>query len=272
MRSSTACWNSVRFGWFSTMRRIAALYSARSAWRAWRARPALGRVQRAPLDAGAIGRTRHRAAQRVDFLDQVALADAADGRIAAHLPERFDVVRQQQRARAHARGRERGFGAGMAAADDDDVEFRGSGRGNGFHPGRSAQTWAEFDRRVDRVARGLLAIGMRRGDHFGVWSTNWPEWVILQFATARVGVVLVTINPSYRAAELQYALAQSDFAASRSSNAIGSSCYFDLLREACPELDTARPGVLHCARFPRLQWVVSHAAARHIRACSPGKN
>ena len=51
-------------------------------------------------------------------------------------------------------------------------------------------TWAEFDRRVDRAARGLLAIGLRRGDHFGVWSTNWPEWVFLQFAAARIGVDL----------------------------------------------------------------------------------
>ena len=79
-------------------------------------------------------------------------------------------------------------------------------------------TWAEFDRKVDRVARGLLALGLRRGDHFGVWSTNWPEWVLLQFATARIGVVMATINPSYRAAELQYTLAQSDVRGLRSSN------------------------------------------------------
>ncbi len=71
-------------------------------------------------------------------------------------------------------------------------------------------TWAEFDREVDRIARGLLALGFCRGDRLGVWSTNWPEWVLLQFATARIGVVLVTINPAYRAAELEYTLAQSE--------------------------------------------------------------
>ena len=71
-------------------------------------------------------------------------------------------------------------------------------------------TFAEFDRRVDDVARGLLAMGFERGDHLGVWSTNWPEWVLLQFATARIGVVLVTVNPSYRAHEAGYALAQSE--------------------------------------------------------------
>ena len=66
---------------------------------------------------------RHGAAERVDLLDQVALADAADGRVAAHLPERLDVVRQQQRAAPHARGGQRRFGAGMAAADHDHVEL-----------------------------------------------------------------------------------------------------------------------------------------------------
>ena len=62
-------------------------------------------------------------------------------------------------------------------------------------------TWAELDQQVDTVARGLLALGMRRGDTFGVWATNVPEWVLLQFATARIGVVLVTINPAYQAHE-----------------------------------------------------------------------
>src|SRR5688500_1340548 len=71
-------------------------------------------------------------------------------------------------------------------------------------------TWGEFDAVVDRAARGLLALGFTRGDHFGVWATNVPAWVILQFATARIGVVLVNINPSYRTGELKYALHQSD--------------------------------------------------------------
>ena len=78
-----------------------------------------------------------------------------------------------------------------------------------FRQAGTRWTWAEFDRAVDRIARGLLALGFRPGDHFGVWATNWPEWAILQFATARIGVVLVTINPAYRPAELEYALAQS---------------------------------------------------------------
>ena len=80
---------------------------------------ALAAVQGAEMDAGAIDRARHRAAERVDLLRQVPLADAADGRVAAHLPQRLEVLRQQQRAHAHAGRGERGLGAGVAAADDD---------------------------------------------------------------------------------------------------------------------------------------------------------
>ena len=70
---------------------------------------------------GLVGRERHRAAERVDLLDQMPLADAADRGIAAHLPQRLDVMREQQRAPPHARGRERRLGAGVAAADHDHV-------------------------------------------------------------------------------------------------------------------------------------------------------
>ena len=78
----------------------------------------------------AIGRARHGAAERVDLLDQVALADAADGRVAAHLAERLDALREQQRARTHARSGQRGLGAGVAAADHDDVKCACRSQGN----------------------------------------------------------------------------------------------------------------------------------------------
>lgn len=117
-------------------------------------------------------------------------------------------------------------------------------------------TWAEFDQIVDQAARGLLALGFRRGDHFGVWATNWPEWVILQFATARIGVVLVTINPSYRTAELDYALRQSDVRGLALIDGFKHSNYFAMLGELCPELALSKPGELQRARFPNLRWVI----------------
>ncbi|MCY1369004.1 hypothetical protein D9M69_560210 [compost metagenome] len=86
---------------------------------------ALSRIEDAELDARLVGGNGHRAAERVDLLHEVALADAADRRVAAHLPQRLDVVGEQQRLGAHACGSERGFGAGMATADDDHIEFFG---------------------------------------------------------------------------------------------------------------------------------------------------
>jgi hypothetical protein len=82
----------------------------------------VARTENPELDAGFVGSRSHRPAQRVDFLDQVALADAPDGRIARHLAERLDAVGEQQGAAAHARRGQRGFRAGMAASHHDDVE------------------------------------------------------------------------------------------------------------------------------------------------------
>ena len=86
---------------------------------------ALARIEHPELNAAFVRRNRHGAAKCVDFLHQVALADAANRGIAAHLPERLDVVGKQQRAGAHAGGCKRGFGAGMTAANDDHIEFFG---------------------------------------------------------------------------------------------------------------------------------------------------
>ena len=125
-------------------------------------RRALGAVQDAEVDAGFVGRRRHRAAQRVDLLDQVALADAADRRVAAHLPQGLDVVRQQQRRRAHARRGERGLGAGVAAADDDHVEFLEE---TASRPFCAAGTIVFFPSRIERKAgprRGQATAGRAR--------------------------------------------------------------------------------------------------------------
>jgi fatty-acyl-CoA synthase len=118
-------------------------------------------------------------------------------------------------------------------------------------------TWADFDAIVNRAARAVLALGFEPGDHFGVWATNVPEWVILQFALARIGVVLVNINPAYRTSELKYAVHQSDLRGLALVDSFKSSNYFNMLNEACPELATTPPGKLSAAAFPKLQWIVS---------------
>ncbi len=70
-------------------------------------------------------------------------------------------------------------------------------------------TYAELDAAVDEVARGLAGIGLARGDRLGIWSPNCAEWVLIQYASARLGVILVNVNPAYRTSELEYALRQS---------------------------------------------------------------
>jgi fatty-acyl-CoA synthase len=118
-------------------------------------------------------------------------------------------------------------------------------------------TYSEFGERVDDAASGLLALGIRPGEHVAVWATNIPQWVLLQYATARIGAVLVTINPAYRPHELKYVLAQCDAVALFLVDQFKSSDYFAMLREVCPELANAEPGRLAAAQFPRLRWVVA---------------
>ena len=114
-------------------------------------------------------------------------------------------------------------------------------------------SWAQLDEVVDRCARGLWTLGFRPGDHFGVWSVNRPEWVVLQFATARIGVVLATINPAYRLAELGYTLAQSDVRGLALMERFRSSDYSSMLGQTIPELEFSAP---------------APCAVRTIRACS----
>ena len=72
------------------------------------------------------------------------------------------------------------------------------------------QTWREFSDHVDLLAKGLMALGVRKGEKVAVWATNVPHWVSLMFATARIGAILLTVNTNYRESEIRYLLKQSD--------------------------------------------------------------
>ena len=111
-------------------------------------------------------------------------------------------------------------------------------------------SYREFAAQVDQAARGLLALGIKHGEHVAIWATNVPEWVVLQFATARIGAVLVNINPAYRPFELKYVLKQSDAVALFLVDQFKTSDYFAMLAEVCPEL--AAPSRASCTRrtFP----------------------
>ena len=117
-------------------------------------------------------------------------------------------------------------------------------------------TWAQFKTEVDRFAMGLLSLGLEPGDRLGIWSPNRVEWLVTQFATARIGVILVNINPAYRLAELEYALNTSGCRAIVSAERLRSSMYLEMLQALAPELSSAEPGELKSSRLPMLQHVI----------------
>lgn len=118
-------------------------------------------------------------------------------------------------------------------------------------------SYREFDRAVDDAARGLLALGIVPGEHVALWATNVPQWVTLQMATARVGAVLVNINPAYRPFELKYVLNQSDAVALFLVERFKTSEYFGMLHEVCPELASCDAQRLRSENFPRLRSVIA---------------
>jgi fatty-acyl-CoA synthase len=117
-------------------------------------------------------------------------------------------------------------------------------------------TWDAFAAEVDALAGGLLELGLAKGDRLGVWAPNRPEWLLAQFATARIGVILVNINPAYRVHELEYALRKTGCAALLLAERFKGSDYVAMLREIAPELDGAAPGALAAARLPDLRSVI----------------
>jgi fatty-acyl-CoA synthase len=116
-------------------------------------------------------------------------------------------------------------------------------------------SYRELHARVVQLAKGLMGLGIGTGEHVAVWATNWPEWVLLQFATAKIGAVLVTVNPAYRANELAYVLEQSDATTLFMIERFRGSIYPELLAECCPEVRTSRPGRLASKRYPALKRV-----------------
>ncbi|HSK99536.1 MAG TPA: AMP-binding protein [Rubrobacteraceae bacterium] len=117
-------------------------------------------------------------------------------------------------------------------------------------------TYREFKEVVDECARALMALGLEKGDHVAVWGQNVPEWVTLQFATGKMGAVLVTVNPAYRSSELEYVLDQSDAAALFLTRGVKDADFLEILRGAVPELETTSDGGLSTAELPFLKHIV----------------
>ena len=123
---------------------------------------------------------------------------------------------------------------------------------------RHALSWYDLQRRADEVAAGLLALGVQRGDRVGIWAPNRDEWLLTQFGTARIGAILVNINPAYRSSELEYALNKVQCRVLIMARALKSSDYLAMLRGLAPEIDRAPPRrpAAHASRLPHLRHVV----------------
>lgn len=117
-------------------------------------------------------------------------------------------------------------------------------------------SYAQFDKRVDDMAAGLYAIGVRKGDNVGIWATNVPDWLTYMFACARLGAVAVTVNTSYKLHELEYLVRQADLTTLCLTDGVKDSNYVQMIKELVPELDEYERGCLKSKKFPYLKNVV----------------
>lgn len=132
------------------------------------------------------------------------------------------------------------------------------------YPDRNLRwTYAQFNARVDRLAKGMLAIGLRKGHHVGIWAKNVPDWLVFQFACAKTGAVLVTVNTAYKADELDYILRQSDMKMLGLIDGYRDVNYIEIVNRLVPELKQQPRGHLHSQAYPYLTHVCYVGQEKH---------
>jgi fatty-acyl-CoA synthase len=124
-------------------------------------------------------------------------------------------------------------------------------------------SYKQLQEEVNRVARGLLALGVQAGDRVAIWAPNCSEWTLTQFATAKIGAILVNINPAYRTHELEYALNQSGARFLITADSFKSSDYRGMLVELAPELNASAEGKLKSQKLPELEGVINLSTKKH---------
>ena len=118
------------------------------------------------------------------------------------------------------------------------------------------KTYAQFRDECNVIARGLLAIGVKPGSHVAIWATNYPEWIVLMYATAKIGATLVTVNTNYKIFEAEYLLRQSDTDTLVMMEGLKDTNYVEIVNELVPELKDSVPGELESIDLPRLKRVI----------------
>ena len=125
-------------------------------------------------------------------------------------------------------------------------------------------TYAQFADEVDQVARGLMGIGAAKGDRVGIWSPNYAEWVLVQYATARIGAILVTINPAYRSSELEYVLNQSGISVLVAVESFSTSDYRSMIEEVWDRVPTNRVIYIHTSDWDDLLEVSAEVSMEQL--------
>jgi len=118
------------------------------------------------------------------------------------------------------------------------------------------RTWSEFNSECDRAARGLMAMGVKKGDHVAVWATNIPQWMITLFAACKIGAVLVTVNTSYKIFEIEYLLRQSDTKVLVMNGGYKDSDYVGIINELCPQIRDSDKSLLDLPQLPKLKQII----------------
>ncbi|WP_199711536.1 AMP-binding protein [Planomicrobium sp. Y74] len=134
-----------------------------------------------------------------------------------------------------------------------------------LHPGTEAyvypeygirKTYKEFDEETDRLAKAFIGIGIEKGEHVAIWSDNKREWLLSQFATGKMGGVLVTVNTSYQSSELEYLLKQSDSTTLILGEEFKGNNYIDIINTVCPELKNSQKGEVQSTELPKFKRVI----------------
>ncbi|MCJ2145930.1 AMP-binding protein [Bacillus sp. B19-2] len=128
---------------------------------------------------------------------------------------------------------------------------------------RLRYTYRQFDQLCRKVAKGLMALGIEKGEHVAIWASNTPEWLTAQFASAKTGAVLVTVNTNYQLSELEYVLKQSDATTLILMESYRGTSYIDILYKLIPELKESEPGKLVSERLPFLKNIILMGDKRH---------
>ena len=124
-------------------------------------------------------------------------------------------------------------------------------------------SWKEWGVAVDQVAKGLMAMGVQKGDKVAVWATNVPDWITLMFATAKIGAILLTINTNYQEAELDYVLRQSDMNYLFLIDGVRDTDYVKIVYDLVPELKTQPRENFHSEKYPYLKKVCFLGPEKH---------